>query len=212
MHRAAGIVKGLGETTHLPLPSRRKDRALLCPYVWAPETSLLEVLLLLCVIPSFAPSLFPSSHFNITHLSPLGPVPWFSRDQYLPAKCPWNHTALEKENGGHPKGKYFELWFPLVKIFTSAIDGCPLGLNLAICSLTPPSPSFDNKRQQVQLGILNDLPFPPLPLPNSWQGPCFSFLFPLTWTSRMYCSTETEKIVIFFYSVWQDLQQILMGT
>lgn len=75
--------------------------ALLCPSVWTPEICPVEVVLLLrCVIPPTAPSLFLSSHFNIapvslgTSTSVLqGPVAHSQRPPEL-------HSSAERETAG----------------------------------------------------------------------------------------------------------------
>lgn len=207
MYRPTGIVFGLAKKaknknqqtknkqknqTHLPVQSGGDD---LCPY-GAYQNLLFWKLFYSCSV-QFLPLLpFFSSHFNITHLSLLGPV------LSSPGTCIL-HPHAPRITQLWRKTWWASLARVILWIFISsnrgilqAIGECPLSLNLAICSghsqwSFSPSPAFAKLMPRA----------------------CFSFPFPRTGTSRMYCcSKETEKIVIFFYGVWQDLQQILLGT
>lgn len=154
------------------------------------------------------PPHFPSSQFSITHLSPLGPVVWFSRDLYLRAKCPWNYTEKEKWWASLPRWIFWTL-------ISCNKDICePLLFGIEPCYLLThiPSPSFDNKWQQVTTGDsqLSSLFFSAFAkfMPRT----CYSFLSFNLNIKDVLLQHRDKKIVIFFYGVWQDLQQILMGT
>lgn len=155
--------------------------------MWALETFLLEVvLLLLCVIPSFAPSLFLSSHFYITHLSLLGSVPWFSRDLYSTATCPWNYTTLEKEKWW----AFFRvnsLNFDFLSLrYLWVIDGCLLGMNLAICSHT--------------------LPVLVLTINNRYHGAFSKIFLPLS----CLCQTHDQDLLFFSLFFTLNIKYVLL--
>ena len=128
-----------------------------------------------------------SSHFNITHLSPLGLVAWFSRDLYLQPNAPRITQLWRKRSDGHPcQAESFKFQFSGIKIFASHWWIVPFGVEPCYLFLVL---TINNNRYNWVFLVI----FLPLPFLKLTPRTCYSFLFPLTWTSRMYhCSTEKK--------------------
>ena len=126
------------------------------------SSSLLEtVLLLLCVIFSSPCSISPLPYLTFQHYTSvsLGSCSLILQGPVLTAKCSQNYTALKKEKWWAS----LPSWIFQISIFWNK-DICEPLMDSPIWGWTLLSvPSFDNKWQQVQLGILGYLPSHTLP-------------------------------------------------